>query len=107
MTPLLSAAELDTSRLQVVGSSPTSEGDYHAISPMASRSWEKHGGVLGQEKNLEEISASQRMISATWGSILTSLLGTSVIIVYLFSTNNIWLVYIYTLELMLIKYLLQ
>ncbi|KAN0078941.1 Mitochondrial carrier domain containing protein [Elaphomyces granulatus] len=76
MTPLLSAAELDTSRLQVVGSSPTSEGDYHAISPMASRSWEKHGGVLGQEKNLEEISASQRMISATWGSILTSLLVT-------------------------------
>ena len=61
---------------RLVSSGPTSGWDNHATSPMApvSRGWEKHGG---QERNLEEISAGQRMISATWGSILTSLLGTS------------------------------
>lgn len=45
------------------------------------------GGTKGSPSGGEDLSASQKMISATWGSILTSLLGEFIISSQLSGSN--------------------
>lgn len=58
-------------------SGDTRDSNYHAdeISMATTGRHGSAGGAVPVEREHVQVSTSQRMISATWGSLLTSLLG--------------------------------